>query len=59
MSEPEDEVQKEEVNIIASGYEWICPNCDFYNEIMEITEIVCCEGCHYKYKSGEAQHAHK
>jgi len=26
----------EEVNLIASGYEWICPHCETLNEEIEI-----------------------
>jgi hypothetical protein len=30
------------VDIIASGYEWICPKCDKLNLEIEITETVTC-----------------
>lgn len=32
-----------EVDIIAKGYEWICPSCGAYNTEVEHTEIVECE----------------
>ena len=48
----------EEVELIASGYEWTCPNCDALNNETEITAVVKCEGCHYLYRTGEANHAH-
>jgi len=29
-----------EVDMIASGYEWICPGCECYNREIEITKQV-------------------
>lgn len=43
----EHQEQKETVDIIASGYEWICPECETLNEVIEYpkTGMVQCEGC--------------
>jgi hypothetical protein len=30
------------VDLIASGYEWICPHCDKLNHEIEATETVMC-----------------
>jgi len=45
------------VDIIASGYEWICPECERYNTEIEITEIVTCSGCSEKFETDPAEHA--
>ncbi len=33
------------VDIIAGGYEWICPKCETMHKEIEVTEKVCCEIC--------------
>jgi len=33
------------VDIIASGYEWICTDCETLNQVMGLTEIVRCVCC--------------
>jgi len=40
----------EKVDIIASGYEWICPDCETFNRIMGLTEEVkcCCCGAEFE-----------
>lgn len=50
----------ETVDIIASGYEWICPKCERLNREIEITETVICEGvdCREEYKTEPAVHAY-
>ncbi len=40
----------EGVEIIASGYEWICPYCEQFHRILETTEEVKCQRCHRRYK---------
>lgn len=32
----------ESVDLIASGYEWVCPHCDKLNREIEITQTVTC-----------------
>jgi len=34
-----------EIDLIASGYEWICPSCEDLNKEIAITEKVTCRGC--------------
>jgi len=47
------------VDLIASGYEWICPKCDTFNTEIEITEKVTCPECGATWETGECHHAHK
>lgn len=58
MDDITDAQDFEEVDIIASGYDWICPNCDEMNHEIEITEMVCCKDCKQKYRTNEAHHAY-
>lgn len=48
----------ETVDIIASGYEWTCPHCDFLNKIIEIKPIVACLACFENFETDE-HHAHE
>ncbi|KKN77477.1 hypothetical protein LCGC14_0360360 [marine sediment metagenome] len=50
----------ETVDIIASGYEWICPECERFNTEIEITETVICEAptCKAEFKTNPAEHAY-
>ena len=45
------------VELIASGYEWICPNCDDINHEIEVTERVQCDNCHASYDVADYEHA--
>ncbi len=40
------------VQLIASGYEFVCPRCDTFNRVIEVTETVTCKKC---YKTFEVQ----
>ena len=53
-------MSKEEptVDIIASGYEWICPHCKTHNTEIEILEIVVCRDCNDWYETNPAEHAY-
>lgn len=48
----------ESVDIIASGYEWVCPICEHYNEEIEITEKVTCVGCNEIFETNPPEHAY-
>lgn len=48
----------ESVDLIASGYEWICPACESFNHEIEITESVTCPACTAKYQVQDYNHAH-
>lgn len=50
--------EREAVDLIASGYEWTCPACEWYNREIETLTLVQCEGCNGIFKVGEANHAH-
>lgn len=47
------------VDIIASGYEWICPVCDEHNKVIEYTELVTCRNhkCQLSFKTNPPEHA--
>jgi predicted RNA-binding Zn-ribbon protein involved in translation (DUF1610 family) len=49
--------ESESVYLIASGYEWECPNCDKLNEEIEITQRVTCRKCKRTYPVDGADHA--
>ena len=46
----------EEVDLIASGYDWDCPNCEHMNHEIETKDVVECEECRHIYQTGEAHH---
>lgn len=48
----------EMVDIIASGYEWTCPECDRLNHEVETLSFVTCRGCDRHFLTGEFHHAH-
>lgn len=45
------------VELIASGYEWTCPECEAFNREIELTEMVECPECGEKFQVGEYYHA--
>jgi len=45
------------VNVIARGYEWVCPICDLLNKEIEYTTEVCCKGCYQWFKTEPPEHA--
>ena len=51
--------EEEKVSLVASGYEWICPNCDAHNNEIEITETVTCKECKRSFEVSDWNHAHK
>ncbi|KKN71225.1 hypothetical protein LCGC14_0422680 [marine sediment metagenome] len=46
------------VDIIARGYEWICPSCEHFNTEIEILEVVKCEQCKDWFITNPAEHAY-
>ena len=46
------------VDIIASGYEWICRDCETLNHEIEINETVKCCCCGEKFETNPAEHAY-
>jgi len=48
----------ESVDLIASGYEWICPHCDNLNKEIEIPrDEVLCDKCYNTFKINDVHHA--
>lgn len=50
--------EAETVDLIASGYEWNCPNCGHFNKEIEITRDVVCEECEKMYEVEGTFHAY-
>lgn len=46
------------VDIIASGYEWICPDCERLNMEIEITVTVECRDCTRIFETASLEHAY-
>lgn len=47
----------EQVDIIASGYEWVCPECDVLNLEVEWTKQATCFICGKTYETNLPEHA--
>jgi len=47
------------VELIASGYEWVCLSCDRLNHEIELSEEVTCRECGSKYEVIDFHHAFK
>ena len=47
------------VDVIASGYEWVCPECGILNEIIEFPRnpVVQCSECNKKVELDIPEHA--
>ena len=43
------------VDLIATGYEWICPTCNALNKVTEITRFLYCESCFVEYEVGNIE----
>lgn len=60
--------EMETVDLIASGYEWVCPKCGKLNHEIEVTETVTChddedcdgcgKGCGKTYETESPEHAY-
>jgi hypothetical protein len=50
----------EPVDLVASGYEWMCPkdDCGVINTEIEVTEIVICKKCGRGFETSPPEHAH-
>lgn len=46
-----------EVDLIASGYEWECPNCEKFNREIETSEQVKCTKCKRTFNVSGTYHA--
>jgi hypothetical protein len=45
------------VDLIATGYEWTCPECEQVNHVIEWREWVECEACHKEFAANPPEHA--
>ena len=55
--EVEEKVEKY-VDLIASGYEWTCPECECFNKIMGVSPTIECDNCSKEFEVGEVHHAY-
>ena len=49
---------EEFVDVIASGYEWICPKCEVFNKEIDIGEEVICSECGEEFKTNPPEHCY-
>lgn len=45
------------VDIISSGYEWICTACGILNREIECSETVTCSDCATQFETNPPEHA--
>lgn len=45
------------VDIIASGYEWVCPDCGTFNHEIGLKEIVRCVCCDAEFETNPPEDA--
>lgn len=50
--------EKDTVELIASGYEWVCPKCKAFKKEIEITEEVFCNNCMTRFVVDNYHHAY-
>ena len=49
----------ESVDVVASGYEWVCPFCDLLNKDIEHKTEVTCQSCLVTYEAEPPNHAYE
>ncbi len=49
--------EMETVDMIASGYEWVCPNCETLNSEIEAATTVTCVTCSGVFETNPPEHA--
>lgn len=47
------------IDLIASGYEWECPNCETLNKEIEVTKRVTCARCKSVFVTNSPEHAYE
>ena len=57
QTQTNQESSQQLVNVIASGYEWICPHCEQYNKIAGLREDVTCSQCGRTFGVGVVEDA--
>lgn len=53
----QEEYDNAGVELIASGYEWICPKCETLNHEIETSSTVECDECHDIFEVRDVHHA--
>lgn len=53
----EETKEQEGVELIASGYEWVCPICETFNQVIEVSEVVKCKKCQLEFTVKDYYHA--
>ena len=51
-------MEMKKVDIIASGYEWICLECGHYEKEYETKTIVKCRACGTEFETNLPEHAY-
>jgi len=46
-----------QIELIVSGYEFICPECNTFNKVIEVSEFITCSSCSTKFKVQDYYHA--
>jgi len=46
------------VDVIASGYEWTCPECDTLNHEIEYKEFYVCQNCKQEVRADIPDHCY-
>lgn len=49
----------ESVDLIASGYEWVCPKDSTFNKTIELSDTVKCHSCGEVYEVGNFEHTYE
>lgn len=57
QNDEQENDEPEYVDLIASGYEWECPNCETLNHEIEVTEQVICSECLLTFPVNDYEHA--
>lgn len=57
MCDPQEGGFDGTVDVIASGYEWICPACEKLNNEIEVLERVKCGRCQRTFDANPPEHA--
>lgn len=54
-----DEPEQQTVELVASGYEWLCPACETLNHEIEVTTQVTCNACGATFETDPPEHAYE
>lgn len=57
MNENKNRIMHRGVNVVASGYEWTCPNCGELNKEYEYRQDYFCSSCCDHVETASPEHA--